>query len=404
LTAHTGPGLYLHLPFCSAICPYCDFFVLTGDPARRGRFVDSLSAEIALCGGGAWPVVGTESPRAPFDTLYLGGGTPSILAPEDLARILETLRRALSIDDDLWISLEANPEDVTPANVAAWQELDVRFLSLGVQSFNQDNLDFLGRRHTAEQSRRGLELALGAGFHTVSLDLIYGLPHQTREAWQRDLEQALDLGPQHLSCYQLTIHEGTPFGFRQERGELEELPENDQAELFFFTHRTLAEHDLDGYEVSNFAAGIEHRSRHNQKYWDHTPYLGLGPSAHSFAGNRRWWNVRKIKPWEERLEAGISPVETSEELSATDLALERLMLALRTTDGLDLEGFRSLYGVDLTATNRQVLDRLQTDGLIQLASARLVPTTDGLAIADTLARSFEIPGKLGTRTDSPGCL
>ena len=209
------PGLYLHLPFCSAICPYCDFYVLTGDPVRRRRFVDTLSAEIALCTGGAWPVVGTESPRETFDTLYLGGGTPSILPPEELDRILETLRHALPLDSDLWISIEANPEDVTPANLATWRRLDVRFLSLGVQSFQQENLDFLGRRHTSEQSHRSLELALGAGFHTVSLDLIYGLPHQTREGWQRELEQALDFGPQHLSCYQLTIHEGTPFGFRK---------------------------------------------------------------------------------------------------------------------------------------------------------------------------------------------
>ncbi len=392
MTRANRPGLYLHLPFCSAICPYCDFYVLTGKPARRRRFVDSLTAEIALSAGGTWPVVGTESPRAPFDTLYLGGGTPSILAAEELARILEALRQALPLDDDVWLSLEANPEDVTPGNLAAWRRLGVDFLSLGVQSFQPEHLDFLGRRHTAEQSHRSLELALGAGFHTVSLDLIYGLPQQTREGWQRDLEQALEHGPQHLSCYQLTIHQRTPFGFRRERGRLAELPEEAQAELFCFTHRYLAEQGLPGYEVSNFAAGPEHRSRHNQKYWDHTPYLGLGPSAHSFAGRHRWWNSRKIKPWQTRLAAGESPVETFESLSPTDLALERLMLALRTTDGLDLESFRSLYGVDLATTNREVIDRLQTDGLIHLDSGRLAPTTDGLAIADTLARSFEIPG------------
>lgn len=386
------PGLYLHLPFCSAICPYCDFYVLTGDPARRRRFVDSLIAEIALSAGGAWPVVGTESPRASFDTLYLGGGTPSILAAEELARLLEALRRALPIDDDVWLSIEANPEDVTPGNLAAWRQLDVRFLSLGVQSFQQQHLDFLGRRHSSEQSHHSLELALGAGFHTVSLDLIYGLPHQTRDGWQRDLEQALDHGPQHLSCYQLTIHQGTPFGFRRERGRLAELPEEAQAELFLFTHRYLAQRGLPGYEVSNFAAGPEHRSRHNQKYWDHTPYLGLGPSAHSFAGNRRWWNVRKIKPWEARLEAGKSPVETSESLSPTDLALERLMLALRTTEGLDLDAFRDAYGVDALATNGDVVDRLVGDGLLTFEAGHLTPTVNGLAVADTLARSFEIPG------------
>ena len=392
MTAKPSPGLYLHLPFCSSICPYCDFYVLTGAPARRRRFVDTLIAEISLCAGGRWPVVGDESPDELFDTLYLGGGTPSILNAEELTRTLEALRRALPIADDCWISLEANPEDVTPANLDAWHQLGVRFLSLGVQSFQQQNLDLLGRRHTAEQSHDSLELALGAGFHTVSVDLIYGLPDQTREDWQRDLEQALALGPQHLSCYQLTYHDGTPFGFRKARGELAELPEETQAELFLITHRFLSEQGLDGYEVSNFAAGPQHRSRHNQKYWDHTPYLGLGPSAHSFAGNRRWWNVRKIKPWEARLEAGDSPVESSEHLSPIDLAFERLMLALRTTDGLDLEAFSADYGVDLLAANRQVVDRLEGGGLILVDSGRLAPTTRGLAIAETLARAFELPG------------
>lgn len=390
MTANPGPGLYLHLPFCSSICPYCDFYVLTGDPARQRRFVDTLIAEISLCTGGRWPVVGAESPVEPFDTLYLGGGTPSILAAEELTRTLEALHRALPIDDDCWISLEANPEDVIPANLDAWRQLGVCFLSLGVQSFQQQNLDFLGRRHTAEQSHRSLELALGAGFHTVSADLIYGLPDQSREDWQHDLELALALGPQHLSCYQLTFHHGTPFGFRKERGELAELPEEAQAELFLLTHRFLAEKAFEGYEVSNFATGPEHRSCHNQKYWDHTPYLGLGPSAHSFAGHHRWWNRRKIKPWETRLEDGESPVESSEHLSPTDLAFERLILALRTADGLDLESFRSVYGVDLLSANLEVVDRLQVDGLIRVDSGCLVPTTRGLAIADTLARSFDI--------------
>jgi oxygen-independent coproporphyrinogen-3 oxidase len=390
LTAYTGPGLYLHLPFCSSICPYCDFYVLTGDPERQSRFVDSLIAEISLSAGGRWPVVGDESPTESFDTLYLGGGTPSILATEEVERTLEALRRALPIANDCWITLEANPEDVNPANLAAWRGLGIRFLSLGVQSFQQESLDVLGRRHTAEQSRQSLELAQGAGFDTVSVDLIYGLPHQTLDQWHRDLKTALDLGPQHLSCYQLTIHEGTPFGFRQARGQLTELPEETQAELFLSTHRYLAAHGLSGYEVSNFASAPEHRSRHNQKYWDHTPYLGFGPSAHSFAGHHRWWNLRKIKPWQTRLETGDSPVETSESLSPTELAFERLMLALRTTDGLDLEAFRSVYGVDLPATNGRLVDRLQTEGLIRVGSGRLAPTVDGLAIADTLARSFEV--------------
>lgn len=390
MTPSAGPGLYLHLPFCSAICPYCDFYVLTGDRAWQRRFVDALITEIELSAGSRWPVVGEAAPAEPFDTLYLGGGTPSLLAAEELTRTLAALRRVFPIANDCRIFLEANPEDVTPDSLGAWRDLDVRFLSLGVQSFEQESLDFLGRRHTAEQSRHSLELALGAGLPTVSVDLIYGLPGQTFDDWQHELETVIDLGPQHLSCYQLTIHDGTPFGFRRQRGELAELPDDEQAALFLFTHRFLAEHGFSGYEVSNFAAGPEHRSRHNRKYWDHTPYLGLGPSAHSFAGHHRWWNHRKIKPWETRLDAGESPVETSESLSPEELAFERLMLALRTTDGLDLESFRSVYGVDLVTTNADVLERLQTDGLIRPGEQRLAPTLAGLAIADTLACGFDL--------------
>jgi oxygen-independent coproporphyrinogen-3 oxidase len=230
-------------------------------------------------------------------------------------------------------------------------------------------------------------------------DLIYGLPGETAGDWRRTLEQAVALEPDHLSCYQLTIHEGTPFGFRQERGQLAELPEPDQAERFLFTHTFLAGAGIPGYEVSNFARSPEHRSRHNQKYWYHVPYLGLGPSAHSFSGlqapggPRRWWNRRKLRPYEAAVAAGEPPIEGSETLTAGDLALEALLLGLRTCDGIALERFRHLYGVDLTAagtTNAVAVERLAEDGLLIPRDGRLVPTLRGLSVADFLARSFEV--------------
>ena len=391
-----GAGLYLHVPFCSAVCPYCDFAVTVGGPARRAAFVDSLLAEVALVAGapeGVWE----------FDTVYLGGGTPSALAGEQLERILAAVAGALPLAADCRIFFEANPEDVTPAALAAWRALGVRTLSLGVQSFDAGALAFLGRRHTPPDGRRSVELARSAGFDTVSLDLIYGLPSQDAAAWRRDLEAAVALVPDHLSCYQLTVHDGTPFGKRRDRGELTELPEGPQAELFELTHRFLADAGYPAYEVSNFARAPEHRSRHNSKYWDHTPYLGLGPSAHSFGGlpevaggadrsgaAGRRWNERRLAPYRARLARGERPVAGEEQLGLSELALERLMLALRTVDGLDLDAFGERYGVDLAAKNGDLIARLVEGDLLIAVDRHLRPTRRGLAVADGLAARFEI--------------
>jgi putative oxygen-independent coproporphyrinogen III oxidase len=373
-------GLYLHIPFCSRICPYCDFAVLTGGRRHKAMFVERLLQEIALYAG---------TPLA-FDTVYLGGGTPSALAPEELARVLEAVRASLDVAAGAWVFLEVNPEDVTAESAAAWRSLGVRTLSLGIQSFDPGALAFLGRRHGPEQAEKSLELARAAGFATVSLDLIYGLPGQTVEDWRRSLATAVRLQPDHLSCYQLMVEEGTPFGFRRERGELAELPEAAQVEFFLFTHSFLADAGYAGYEVSNFARSPEHRSRHNRKYWDHTPYLGLGPSAHSLAGNRRWWNERTLGRYEKRLAAGERPVAGDEELGRTELALEALMLGLRTADGIDLGRLRERYGLDLAARNGPLLANLAERGLLRFADGTVRPTLEGLAVADAMALSFDL--------------
>lgn len=385
----TAPGLYLHVPFCSRVCPYCDFAVQVGGPERRRWYVESLLREITLWG---------EDPRVAgwgFDTLYLGGGTPSLLAPEVLGEILAALRDTFRLDPDAWLLLEANPEDVTPESLRAWRGLGVRTLSLGVQSFDADQLRFLGRRHGSEAARRSVELAREAGFDTVSLDLIYGLPEQTSDDLRRELEAAVALRPDHLSCYQLTVHRGTWFGKLAERGRLAELPEPRQAELFERVHRFLADAGYPAYEISNFARAPEHRSKHNPKYWHHVPYLGLGPSAHSFGGlegepgrytGRRWWNERTLTRYGERLERGERPVSGDEELSAEDLALEALALALRTPEGVDLGAFRERWGWDLGQA--QICERLAESGYLVLEEGALRPTSRGLAVADGLVSAL----------------
>jgi oxygen-independent coproporphyrinogen-3 oxidase len=391
----SAPGLYLHVPFCSAICPYCDFSVMHAASPARERFASTLVAEVSLAAP-AWP-----DPR-PFDTVYLGGGTPSQMHPEELARVLDACGAQLAFQDPApWIFFEANPEDVTPEACAAWRALGVRTLSLGVQSFSDQALRFLGRRHTGQQARTAVETALAAGFDTVSIDLIFGLRGQTAEEWQRELATAVSLGPQHLSCYQLTIHERTQFGVQRKQGLLSELPEDDQATLFELTHRFLGDAGWPAYEVSNFARAPIHQSRHNRKYWDHTPYLGLGPSAHSLAGPdavspaRRWWNERGTPQWEKRVAAGDRPIEGQEILRPSEMAAEALLLGLRTTEGIDLDGLRDRYGVDLLAANDTLVSRLVDEGRFTLRADRdgdrwLVPTLSGLAVADGLAAAFDL--------------
>ena len=390
-----NPGLYLHIPFCSAICPYCDFSVMSAASPARQRFASRLTAEVSLAAP-AW-----RDPR-PFDTVYFGGGTPSQLPREDFARVLDACRTHLAFAAPApWVFLEANPEDVTREACAAWRGLGVRTLSLGVQSFSDDALRFLGRRHTGREARAAVETALAAGFDTVSIDLIFGLRGQTANDWQRELTTGVGLAPQHLSCYQLTIHPGTRFGVQARHGQLSELPEDDQAALFELTHRFLANAGWPAYEVSNFARGPVHQSRHNRKYWDHTPYLGLGPSAHSLAAPdasspaRRWWNERGTPRWEKRVAAGDRPIEAQELLGPKELAAEALFLGLRTTAGIDLSGLRARYGVDLLAANDTLVARLVDEGrLVVRGDAEggpwLVPTLSGLAVADGLAAAFDL--------------
>ena len=399
------PGLYIHVPFCARVCPYCDFAVQTGGPQKRSSYVDSLVREMGAWGsrvrGDAQATVGPMGEAdqsevswtcaSPFDSVYIGGGTPSSLALGALETIFAALFEALPIAADCTVTLETNPEDVTGASLAAWRDLGITRLSLGVQSFDDDALALLGRTHTSEEAIASVGAALEAAFDVVSLDLIYGVPGQSAKGWRATLAQAVSLQPHHISCYELTVHEATGFFEARRRGELVEVADGTKADLFFATHRFLDAAGYPAYEVSNFARQPAYRSRHNRKYWDHSPYLGLGPSSHSFDGaSTRWWNQRRLGGWAAALEEGFLPVADTESLTREQLVLEELALKLRTTAGLDLAGIEERFGVELAGPNGAVVERLKQTGLLDSDTERLVPTLKGLAVADTLAASFEI--------------
>ncbi len=362
------PGLYLHVPFCLTKCRYCDFYSST-DYSHVGAFITSLEQEMRLyC---------TCHPL--FDTLYLGGGTPSLLAAPDLSNIFDKISKYFSLTADAEITLEANPDDVTAAKLRLWQELGVNRLSLGVQSLNDAELRFLGRRHTADQARQAMILARAAGFSNLSVDLIYALPGQTEAGWLTALQAVLEFEPEHLSCYQLTIEKNTPLGKKQALGEIEPMAEELQRSFFLRTAEFLRARGYRHYEISNFARGEHHIARHNTKYWQQVPYLGLGPAAHSFDGRARRWNVASVSEYCHLLGEGRAPVAGEEILTQTQCRLEALCLGLRTSQGVALAAFSHFPQA------RQTLANLCAAGLLTIEQDRARPTAEGFLVADSLA-------------------
>ena len=368
------PGLYIHIPFCLSKCPYCDFYSSTSLSALPS-FLDALFKEMEMY----------RNRFNPFDTAYIGGGTPSLLSPQQLENILTRIRENFDLISDSEVTVETNPADIDRSYLESMREIGINRVNIGVQSFDQEVLAFLGRRHSAKQAISAVEASRKAGFHNLGLDLIYGVPDQSIDLWLDTLKQAVAFSPEHLSCYQLTLEAKTPLGKRYQAGEFSIPGEELQYEFFMKTSQFLEEAGYIHYEVSNFARETEFASRHNQKYWDHSPYLGLGPSAHSFRDNRRWWNHRSVDHYITTINAGNLPIEETEILTMEQLRLEALCLGLRTKKGVYLEDFKNQYGCDLFAEKKKMLDKLQEKGLISIQDGRLHPTPTGLAVADSLS-------------------
>jgi putative oxygen-independent coproporphyrinogen III oxidase len=372
LKHRTSSGLYVHIPFCKTKCPYCDFYSST-DASLISAYLAALGAEARLY----------RDQFPALDTLFLGGGTPSLLTEAQLAALMKNLRDHFTFAPEAEITLEANPDDISAEKLQLFRDLGLNRLSLGAQSFEAAELRFLERRHTARQTEAALELIRTAGFDNLGLDLMYGLPGQTVAAWVKTLEQALRFGPEHLSCYQLTLAPDTPLGRMAAAGQVRLPDEETQREFFLVTRQFLQERGYLHYEVANFARGEACRCRHNLKYWTHLPYLGLGPAAHSFQGGRRWWNFSSVAEYGSHLTEGRAPVAGSETLTPAQLRLEALALGFRTLDGVSLETIREQPGWEA------VLSRLQAAGLVRVQGGRVCATASGLVVADRLPLWFE---------------
>lgn len=339
------------------------------------RYVRAVEAEARL-----------RSTDRPARTLYFGGGTPSFIGVERLRGLMRAVRGAWRLEADCEITVEANPCDVTPEWAMGCRAEGVNRLSVGAQGMRDDDLRFLGRAHTVADAVEAVKRARAAGFDNLSIDLIVGLPGHTAEATRDMLRRAVEtFAPEHLSCYQLTVAQGTPLHKAVKRGEVRMPGQEREAEIFMATHETCAALGYEGYEVSNFARGAEYRSRHNSAYWAHADYVGLGPSAHSFVRPVRWWNVEDAGEYCAALERGESAEKGRESLTRGQLASEVVMLGLRTRDGFSLAELREVYGTDLAREKGALLGRAEAEGLLRCEGERVAPTLRGMAVADRLA-------------------
>jgi len=369
-------GIYIHVPFCVTRCRYCDFYSQT-DLSLRGAFVDALVREIEL---GPDP--------GPADSLYFGGGTPSLLEPTQIARIIRSIRTRFTLSPDAEITLEANPGTVDERRLPDFRVAGVNRLNLGIQSFDDDNLAFLGRIHTAAEASRAVEAARAAGFNNLGLDLIYGLPGQTATDLQKDLGKATAFNPEHLSCYLLTYEKGTLLDKQREQGAVAPLAENTTADLFLVNRDFLDRLGYGQYEISNFTRSDQYRSRHNCKYWTFAPYIGLGPAAHSFLAPVRYWNHRDLGVYLAELEKGRLPIKAKETLTVNQQMIEAVYLGLRQNRGIPIADFNQRFSADFRTLFEPVLSDPLLDKLLELDADFCRLTPQGMLVMDTIVARF----------------
>jgi len=374
----TAAGLYVHIPFCSSRCSYCDFATGLYQSELAERYVRGLIKEIR----------DSRYNVENVDTIYFGGGTPSLLAPAQLERILASLYERFKIIGGPEITIEINPGSATPEKLRAFRSLGVNRASFGAQTFDDAELAKLGRSHNSADTLRTFAALREAGFANVSFDLIAGLPGQTLAGWQRNIKQALALAPEHLSFYLLEVHSGTPLAEHIRRG-IQPQPDDDLAGGMY---EWMLEHAIaagyEHYEISNLCRSGFH-SRHNVKYWTAAPYYGFGCSSHSYDGEtRRWSNHRDVLKYVEMVETGASPVVEEQQLSSTDVRAEALFLGMRLMQGVDLRRYSKSFGVDLRDEHADDLDRFCKAGLVELDGDLIRLTRTGALLSNEVFAAF----------------
>jgi putative oxygen-independent coproporphyrinogen III oxidase len=374
-------GLYVHVPFCATRCGYCDFNTYTSDElgpgANRSEYAGTAITELRRA-------VHTLGPDLPtVSTVFVGGGTPTLLPADDLAAVLAEVRRLFPVAEDVEVTTEANPETVTPSSLARLREAGFSRVSLGMQSAAEHVLAVLDRRHTPGRAVEAAHEARAAGFEHVNLDLIYGTPGESDADWAASLDAVLASPVDHVSAYALIVEDGTRLARRIARGELP-MPDDDVlADRYVQADTTLRGNGFDWYEVSNWATSEAARCRHNELYWANANWWGIGPGAHSHVGGLRWWNVKHPAAYADRLAAGQSPAQDAELLDDADRALETVMLGLRLRAGLPLE--------HLSPTGRDAARHAVERGLLEAAAhdaGRAVLTDRGRLLADAVVRDL----------------
>lgn len=369
--------LYVHVPFCVVKCGYCDFNSFRPeDESSMDRFLDGLAQELA----------GVAVPRQP-PSVFLGGGTPSYLDPERLERLFGVLCGVTDLAGCREVTMEANPESLDRERAEIARAAGVNRLSIGAQSFQPERLRFLDRAHGPDEIRRAVQAGRDAGFDNLSLDLMFGMPGQTLPEWQADLEAALELGPDHISCYHLTFEQGTRLTRDLHQGRVQANDEGEDREMFLWTRERLQEAGFAAYEVSNFA-GRGGPCAHNEHYWQQGDYLGVGPGA---ASHRRGWRSTNLKPlnaWLDAVGKGLRPSGESEVLSLRQRAAETLWLGLRRHCGVDLGAASQRLGLDLRRRFAATIDQGIANGQVQESDGHLRLTPDGLLFADRFAEAL----------------
>ena len=372
-------GIYIHIPFCATRCSYCDFYSTLLLSEVGERYVDALLAEARLRRG--------ELHGAVVKTLYLGGGTPSQLPLALLSRLIRGLREVIDLGAVTEFTVEANPDDVTREWCETVKSLGVNRVSMGVQSFEDEILKLIGRRHTARQVGDAMVSLREAGINNVSIDLIYGLPGQTVSSWAATVDQAVALGPWHISAYGLTYEEGTRLWHQRERGEVTEVPEEQCLEMYRLMTERLQRAGFEHYEISNFALPGWY-SKHNSSYWNDTPYLGLGAAAHSYDGQVRRSNPCDLRTYTDRLLAGETVCE-EERLTPGERYDERVMLGLRTSRGVDARRLREDFGEEAWRHFTREAQRHIDAGNLRLSAGDVyVLTPDGIMLSDSVMRDL----------------